>query len=112
MTCSSDQVLVQYDCIRGAVPNELPCGAALAAAPGAGGARLLGLGTPHPPGRLAQRRCGSRRIHRPQPAAGEYNTIPSERASQEEQNGENFSSVAPSSEELLVRKEFDQNALL
>ena len=32
--------------------------------------------------------------------------------SQGEQNGANFSSVAPSSEELLVRKEFDQNALL
>ena len=32
--------------------------------------------------------------------------------SQGEQNGANFSSIAPSSEELLVRKEFDQNALL
>ena len=30
----------------------------------------------------------------------------------EEQNGANFSSVAPSSEELCGRKEFDQNALL
>ena len=30
--------------------------------------------------------------------------IPSERASQEEQNGANFSFVAPSSEELRVRK--------
>ena len=32
--------------------------------------------------------------------------------SSEEQNGPNFSSVAPSSEELWVRKEFGQNALL
>ena len=31
--------------------------------------------------------------------------IPSEKASQEEQNGANFSSVASSSDELLVRKE-------
>ena len=30
--------------------------------------------------------------------------IPSERASQEEQNGANFSSIAPSSEELRVPK--------
>ena len=32
--------------------------------------------------------------------------------SQEEQNGANFSFVAPSSEELRVRKEFDHNTLL
>ena len=32
-----------------------------------------------------------------------------ERAPQEEQNGTNFSSVAPSSEELRVRKEIDRN---
>ena len=31
---------------------------------------------------------------------------------QEEQNGASFSFIAPSSEELWVRKEFDQNALL
>ena len=41
-------------------------------------------------------------------------TLPSERASQEEQNGANFSFiiiyVAPSSEELWMRKEMDQNA--
>ena len=37
-------------------------------------------------------------------------TMQSQRASQEEQNGVNFSSVAPSSEELWVRKKFDQNA--
>ena len=37
--------------------------------------------------------------------------MPSERASQEERNGANFSFVAPSSEELLARKDFDQNAL-
>ena len=36
--------------------------------------------------------------------------IPLERASQEEQNGANFSYVAPSSEELHVHKEIDQNA--
>ena len=35
--------------------------------------------------------------------------ISSERASQEEQNGANFSFIAPSSEELWVRKEFDRN---
>ena len=35
-----------------------------------------------------------------------------ERASQEEQIDTNFSSIAPSSEELWVRKDFYQNALL
>ena len=38
--------------------------------------------------------------------------IPSERSSQEEQNDANFSFIAPSSQELWMRKEFDQNALL
>ena len=38
--------------------------------------------------------------------------IQSERACQEEQNDANFSSVAPYMEELQLRKEFDQNALL
>ena len=38
--------------------------------------------------------------------------IPSERVFQGEQNGANFSSIAPSSEELWVHKECDQNALL
>ena len=37
--------------------------------------------------------------------------IPSEGACQEEQNGTNFSYIAPSSEELWARKGFDQNAL-
>ena len=40
--------------------------------------------------------------------AYKHNMIPSERASQEEQNGANFSFIAPSSEELLVRKELLQ----
>ena len=39
-------------------------------------------------------------------------SISLERASQEQQNDANFSSIAPSSEELLVRREIDQNALL
>ena len=34
------------------------------------------------------------------------------KGAQEEQNGTNFSFVAPSSEELLGRNKFDQNALL
>ena len=38
--------------------------------------------------------------------------IPCKSTSQEEQNGANLSFVAPSSEELWVRKELDQNALL
>ena len=35
-----------------------------------------------------------------------------EGVSQEEHNGAHFSFVAPSSEELRIRKEIDQNALL
>ena len=41
-----------------------------------------------------------------------FSMILSERTCQEEQNGANFSFVALSSEELRVRKEFDENALL
>ena len=38
--------------------------------------------------------------------------MPSERGPQEEQNGANFSSVAPSSEELRVRIQIDRNAII
>ena len=38
--------------------------------------------------------------------------IPSERASQEQKNGANFSSIAPSSEELQVRKEIRSKHLI
>ena len=55
---------------------------------------------------------GNRRSEEQNQKVSNPERIPSERASQEEQNGANFSSVATSSEELRVCKEFNQTALL
>ena len=48
-----------------------------------------------------QKSCGYTNTH----VASEVPIMPTERASQEEQNGANLSFVAPSSEELWVRKQ-------